>query len=223
MQRIMTILLTGTAILAGIVMLIFGIKDTVDAGRPSRGYLETEGRYAGCSVYSSDDDGTTYRLTYSYTVGGREYTVTTDYGTGILPEPGSTRTVRYDPDDPARAVIPGGSSGGVLIFMGIFFIAVPAVILTAMFASAGFAERFLTNLIEFGIGIVLMAAGAGIVYLMTGSLSPVRLYSSFSSSTAVLLTIPLLLFAAGAFVFVKTVYSRVRELVLRKRSERGGR
>ena len=42
-----------------------------------------------CNKYGYDDhdkDGTTYKLTYIYMVDGKEYSVTTDYGTNYIPD-----------------------------------------------------------------------------------------------------------------------------------------
>ena len=61
----MTGFLLSVSFICGIVMLFFGIKETTELGIKMKGYVETEGYLSDYAVYSSDDDGTTYRLIYA--------------------------------------------------------------------------------------------------------------------------------------------------------------
>ena len=138
--KIISSLLIAVCLIAGVIMLSLGISDTLELSKSTKGYEITTGYFSDYSLYSEGGydaarkthTSDTYSLTYNYNVDGREYTITTDYGTSFVPEKGSEREIRYNPDAPSEAVIVGSSSGSILIFMGLFFIIIPVIILSAM-------------------------------------------------------------------------------------------
>ena len=79
-KKIVIILLFSSALLAGIVLLFFGIKDSISLAIKTKDWFEAPGYFRDYSVYDIDDDGTTYRLKYAFYSGGAEYFVETDYG-----------------------------------------------------------------------------------------------------------------------------------------------
>lgn len=203
----MTGFLLSVSFICGIVMLFFGIKETTELGIKMKGYVETEGYLSDYAVYSSDDDGTTYRLIYAYTVDEMEYTVSTDYGTGTIPPMNTARKIMYDPADPAKAVVAGGSSNAMLMFGGVMFTAVPVVIFLGILVITGRLDISGFDFLGFIIGIVLIAVSYIVIYIISGSLSVVKAFEHMGFLTA----IPAMLIAAGAFVIIKTVFLGIKE------------
>lgn len=206
-QKIVTGFLLSVSFICGIVMLFFGIKETTELGIKMKGYVETEGYLSDYAVYSSDDDGTTYRLIYAYTVDEMEYTVSTDYGTGMLPPMNTARKIMYDPADPGKAVIAGGSSNAILMLGGVMFTAVPVVIFLGILVITGRLDISGFDFLGFIIGIVLIAVSYIVIYIISGSLSLVKAFEHMGFLTA----IPAMLIAAGAFVIIKTVFLGIKE------------
>lgn len=206
-QKIVTGFLLSVSFICGIVMLFFGIKETTELGIKMKGYVETEGYLSDYAVYSSDDDGTTYRLIYAYTVDEMEYTVSTDYGTGTIPPMNTARKIMYDPADPAKAVVAGGSSNAMLMFGGVMFTAVPVVIFLGILVITGRLDISGFDFLGFIIGIVLIAVSYIVIYIINGSLSLVKAFEHMGF----LMAIPAMLIAAGAFVVIKTVFLGIKE------------
>lgn len=203
----MTGFLLSVSFICGIIMLFFGIKETTELGIRTKGYVETEGYLSDYTVYSADDDETTYRLIYAYTVDGTEYTVSTDYGTGTIPPMNTARKIMYDPADPAKAVVVGGSSNAMLMFGGVMFTAVPVVIFLGILVITGRLDISGFDFLGFIIGIVLIAVSYIVIYIISGSLSLVKAFEHMGFLTA----IPAMLIAAGAFVIIKTVFLGIKE------------
>lgn len=93
-KQIFPYLFLSLFILIGIVMLYFGISNLLKNLSKTNNYVETIGYFAHYEIYNSDEDGTTYKLIYSYNVNDKQYTVSTDYGTNMIPKEGSTRTIK---------------------------------------------------------------------------------------------------------------------------------
>ena len=206
-QKIVTGFLLSVSFICGIIMLFFGIKETTELGIRTKGYVETEGYLSDYTVYSADDDGTTYRLVYTYTVSGTEYTVSADYGTGMLPPMNTAHKIMYDPADPAKAVVASGSSNAMLMFGGVMFTAVPVVIFLGILVITGRLDISGFDFLGFIIGIVLIAVSYIVIYIISGSLSLVKAFEHMGFLTA----IPAMLIAAGAFVIIKTVFLGIKE------------
>lgn len=202
----MTGFLLSVSFICGIVMLFFGIKETTELGIKMKGYVETEGYLSDYAVYSSDDDGTTYRLIYAYTVDEMEYTVSTDYGTGTIPPMNTACKIMYDPADPGKAVIAGGSSNSILMLGGVMFTAVPAVIFLGILVITGRLDISGFDFFGFIIGVVLIAVSYIIIYIISGSLSVVRAFEHMGFLTA----IPVMFIAVGVFLIIKTVFLGIK-------------
>ena len=199
--------LLSVSFICGIIMLFFGIKETAELGIRMKGYVETEGYLSDYTVYSADDDETTYRLIYAYTVDGTEYTVSTDYGTGTIPPMNTAHKIMYDPADLAKAVVASGSSNAMLMFGGVMFTAVPVVIFLGILVITGRLDISGFDFLGFIIGIVLIAVSYIVIYIISGSLSLVKAFEHMGFLTA----IPAMLIAAGAFVIIKTVFLGIKE------------
>lgn len=180
-KQIFPYLFLSLFILIGIVMLYFGISNSFKNLSKTSNYVETIGYFVDYEIYNSDEDGTTYKLIYSYNVNNKEYTVSTDYGTNMIPKEGSSRTIKYNPSNPSEAIISGGSSEIVLLLIGIMFTMIPFVILINM--SPKIKEKLDNlnfNVTTLLIGIVFLIIGLMALYMMTGTLSIIEIYKSFS-------------------------------------------
>ena len=206
-QKIVTGFLLSVSFICGIIMLFFGIKETAELGIRTKGYTEIEGYLSDYTIYSADDDGTTYRLVYTYTVNGTKYTVSTDYGTGTIPPMNTAHKIMYDSADPEKAVVVGSSSNAMLMFGGVMFTAVPVVIFLGILVITGHLDISGFDFLGFLIGVVLISVSYIIIYIISGSLSLVRAFEHIGFLTA----IPAMLIAAGAFVVIKTVFLGIKK------------
>ena len=108
-KKIITSVLVAISLIAGVFFLFFGVKGSVEWNNRTKNYKETVGYYANYRVYTTDKykpvrkhtfriyNQNSYQLTYSYTVDGKEYTVSTDYGVGNLPNRGSPEKIFVQP------------------------------------------------------------------------------------------------------------------------------
>ena len=132
-RKIISGLLIGSCLVIGVVMLYFGISGVYKLNNKTKNFKETTGYFTDYTIYSVDRDGATYKLIYSYTVDGKQYTISSDLGTGIIPNKGSTKTIKYNPNNPRNAVIVGVNSQTFLIFIGLLFTFVPLIIILGFF------------------------------------------------------------------------------------------
>ena len=73
-KKLVIVLLFSSALLAGIVLLFFGIKDSVSLAIKTKDWFEAPGYFRDCSVYNVNSEGETlYRLRYVFYSGGAEY------------------------------------------------------------------------------------------------------------------------------------------------------
>lgn len=86
---------------------ILGVYQLLKEKQNYRNYRMITGKYEGATLYSTGKDGATYYLTYRYYVGGKWYTVTTDYGTSFVPKKETVRKIRYNKENPEEASIIG--------------------------------------------------------------------------------------------------------------------
>ena len=91
----------------GVGCLFFGIKENFQLNKTTKDYLTTNGYFSDYHIYRIDKEETTYELIYTYEVKGKNYTVSTNYGTNYIPEENSVREVKYDPDDPSKSILVG--------------------------------------------------------------------------------------------------------------------
>ena len=78
-------------LILGVIMMLAGFKLTYERNQKAKDYIPVEATFIGTILYSSDEDGETYSLIYSYTVNGIKYEVKTDYGTSIIPKYGAKK------------------------------------------------------------------------------------------------------------------------------------
>lgn len=212
---IVSSLMIGICIIIGFVMFWLGIRDTVKLNAQTKGYETVEGYFIGCSVYSegqsssykNSDSHTTYRLIYSYTVDGQEYTVATEYGTELIPKENSAATIKYDPADPKEAIISGKTTNYALLFFAVMFTAIPLIILIGMLYSFGYIKNLSAYFMDIVIGLTLIVVGLGAIYLMTGTFKITGILQSFN----LLLMIPIMFVVIGAYQIIYVLFFKRRK------------
>lgn len=211
--KAITAVLLGVCMLCGILLLGSGISGTVQANRETKGYKTAQGYLLDYKLYKKGEydpaqkerTSDTYTLIYSYTVDGKEYTVSTDYGTSFVPSIGSTKEIKYNPQNPQEAVVTGTNQNTAKIFGGLFFLVVPLVFLLAM---GGVLQKLSGKVINAGLGLLLIFIGYGALFMIAGTFSPGGIAACFASSFTLPLLIPLLLFAVGLLLLLKSLFSK---------------
>lgn len=190
-------------ILLGIILLFFGVKITYEKSQETKGYVSTEGEFIGSSVYPSDEDGTTHGLKYLYKVDGVEYTISTDYGTGIAPKLGTKKTIEYNPSNPDEAVISGMGINGLLFILGFMFTAIPSIPIFLMLLNAKNETMPRIKDVLFGcfFGLVFTIMGGGCYYAMCAGSDSLSLIYAFETN-GLLISIPIIFIIVGIYIII---------------------
>lgn len=210
------IILLGIFLLVGILMLVLGIKVNNSYKEKSENYIETQGKYIGAQLYSTDSEsGSTYSLNYSYEVKGETYTVTTDYGTSFTPQYGSEKTILYNPDHPEEAIIKGNNSSILLFILAIFFIGIPGLILGANIVKK-IKSNTVRNILEMIgtilIGILFIGVAGIIYYLMCAGTNDFSIRTAIRSA-GFLIIFPIIFAGAGVMIIGSVIYLEIKELI----------
>lgn len=200
------VVLCVVCVIIGAVLLYMGITGADSRSKRTEHYLTTDGYFVDCELNSESEydhiknrhTSATYLLIYSYVVDGCEYRIATDYATSIIPKANSTRQVRYDPENPAEAVIAGAGKLSGLILIGLMFVVIPVIICVGRLFLSGMIRKGF-RLFEFCLGAVLVFFAYGAVYAMSNSFSIVKAFQT----AGVISIIPAILIAAGVFQMVK--------------------
>lgn len=166
---VISCILVAVVLLLGILMLFWGIKDTYKLNKQTKNYHITNGYYHDYEIYDSDEDGTTYKLLYSYKVDDREYIISTDYGTNYIPDINSIRKVKYNPDNPSEAILVGTNNKNVLIYGGAFFVFGSLTFVIFGLTVLGVFDKVKIDVIGIYIGFVFVIIGIGLVLIQTGT------------------------------------------------------
>ena len=195
-------LLVIIALLSGITMLFFGIRDTYKLNNKTKDYITTNGYYNDYDIFKSDEDGTTYKLTYIYTVDGKEYTVTTNYGTNYIPDKNSSREIKYNPNNPEEAIITGTNSKNGLIYAGAFFTFGSLTFILVALSVLGYFDKFKIDIVGAYIGLLFFIIGVGIILFQTGTTtSLIETIKSFG----LWILIPIMFVVVGIYQFIKSL------------------
>ena len=92
-----------------------------------------------------------------------------------------------------------------MIFAGLFFLAVALVFLLVL---SGKLQKLSGNAIDAGLGMLLVFVSYGALSIVAGSFSPGGIAAYFASSFTLPLLIPLLLFAVGLLMLVRSLFSK---------------
>ncbi|MBQ6877909.1 MAG: DUF3592 domain-containing protein [Oscillospiraceae bacterium] len=206
-KKAVIILLFSAALLAGIVFLFLGIKESIALAVKTKDWFEAPGYFRDYSVYNVDDEGeTTYRLRYVFYSGGAEYFVETDYGGEIIPEIDSVRTVLYEPENPENAVLKGGTASAAYLTIGFMFVFIPLFMIICWLFFTG-KLKIHVNMLDFTAGFLIFAVAELFFYLIGGSFWP---FASFKT-IGIIAIIPALMVVAGIFQMIKTIVNGIKE------------
>ena len=202
-KKLVIVLLFSSALLAGIVLLFFGIKDSVSIAIKTKDWFEAPGYFRDCSVYNVNSEGKTlYRLRYVFYSGGAEYFVETDYGSEVVPEIDSVRTVLYEPENPENAVLKGGTASATYLTIGFMFTFIP-LFMIIVWLWINEKIKLHVNVFDFTAGFLIFAVGEFCIYMMSGSVFPWKAFSSMGF----LAIIPTLMAFVGILQMAKTVFN----------------
>lgn len=157
--------LVGIIFISGILMLFFGIKDTYKLNKNTRGFITINGYYKDYEIFSSNKDGTTYKLKYVYVVDGIEYEVSTDYGSNYIPDENSIREVEYNPDNPSESMLVGLNNKKGLIYGGTFFTLGSILFILFGLMMLKIFDKVKIDIIGAFIGFIFLIIGIGIILL----------------------------------------------------------
>ena len=207
---VVTKVLSCLALIIGILLLVSGIKGIIELKINSGNYKTTDGYFCDYEIYSKGGynaarrrhTNDTYRLFYNYQVDGREYTVSTDMGVGMIPEYGSVKEIQYNPDEPGDAFISGPNSHSFKIFMGLFFIAIPSFFIWLLKPEKEKTKKKKISIDGVGaaISLTLIFFSYGALYFMTGELSITGIIDFYMTSFIIPMIVPILLIAAGVYL-----------------------
>ena len=200
--------LVGITLLSGIIFLFIGVKETYKLNKTTKDYITTNGYFIDYDIYSRNKNGTTYKLIYNYEVNGKEYTVSTDYGNGNIPEKNSIRKVKYNPNNPSEAILLGTNSKNFLIYFGGFFTLGSIAFILVALQIRGVFDKIKINVIGFYFGFVFFIIGIGIILFQNGTTS------SFLDTIKYLglwIFIPILFIIVGMFQMIKCLFFKQLE------------
>lgn len=211
------VLFVGIPLLIGILFLFSGIKGIVERSMTVKNYAKTDGCLCDYEIYSTGGydslrrrhTNDTYRLIYCYDVGGREYRASTDIGTGVIPEMGSVKEIRYNPQNPADAFIMGPDSSAFKIFFGLLFSAVSSFFIWLFLPEKKKTKKkrkkpsIDTAGAVFGFAFLLFSYG--MLYFITGRLSVAGIADFYRTSFIFPMVIPILMILAGGYLFIKSI------------------
>ncbi len=205
------IMLIGATLIAG------GVMSSIRNKEYTKYYVETKGVLSGTDIYSSDYDGETYSLEYEYVVDGEKYYISTDYGTGIVPKEGTTKTIRYNPDNPNEAVIAGNTTSVIFYVIGFMFFFIPMVLIMAESNQKEDTNKRKAKerIMPILIGIIFAGIGIGFYILMCSGTDDLSLKSAFDTA-GFIAVIPLLFVLLGVYVAISSILPRkAREIVIK--------
>lgn len=190
-------------IIGGIIMLSISTVTIFDYSNKISNYVETKGYFSDYSTYSDS----TYTLIYSYYVNNIEYNVSTTYGTAMIPKRDTIRTVKYNPDNPEEAVIVGGEGYIFMIFMGILFIVVPAVIIARDSLTFLNSNETKSKLM---LGSIITMLGLIPLYLITGSFSIIKLIFDYPVSYLPQNIVIIFLLVVGIILLIESIIKLIK-------------
>ena len=200
-------------LIVGIGLFVEGSIEKAEFHRKTKGYEAVDGYYIDHELYSEAKTTgrrhkqATYALVYTYTVDGQSYTVKTDYGTGVLPDYGSVKMIRYNPADPAQAVVSGTNGPIIMMFIGLMFVLIPLVFIFFALMLKGTFDRLKINVMDIVAGGVLAIVGGGFIYIIADGFSLKRLWEMAGPVSL----IPLLLLVVGLMVVFRGIFGQKKD------------
>ena len=202
-KMVVSSFLVFSVLIIGVICFVFGIRNTYQLNARTKGYLVTDGYFTDYRIYHEDEEGITYRLMYRYEVEEEDYTLTTDYGVGYIPEINSIREVKYNPNNPSEAILVGTNSSNFLIYFGAFFMLGGSVFVLAALQIKGVFDKVKIDVIGTYIGFVLLIVGIGIMLFQYGTTPS---FMEVMKSMGIWIIIPILFIIVGIFQIGKCLY-----------------
>lgn len=189
-------------VLLGVVFMYIGF--TGSSFYMYKDYIVTTGYYTEYEAIKTEE-GLNYKLIYSYNVDGVDYLVETGYSISDLPNEGSTRNIRYNPDNPSQAVVVGSNMGDVLLLIGFLFFMFPLAMLSSLF-SQKFKKIVNIELLFVGLGFI--GVGWLMFYLISGSFSIIEILRAFSVNYSLIYLLSTLFCIIGAVTIIKSFINK---------------
>ncbi len=204
-------ILIGFTLCCGLVLLFLGIKDFYQENHKIKNYVTTTAYFKDYQIYEQTSDGSvTYQLNYVYQVEGKEYTISTDYGTNDIPDKGSVREMKYNPNHPSEAVLLGTNRSNSMIYIGAFFTLGSFTFVLVALYTKGVFDKVKFDVIGTYIGIVFLLIGIGIVLFQNGTTGS---FLETVRSFGLWIFIPLAFVIIGLFQVIKSI------LIIKKNRE----
>lgn len=187
---------------------ILGIYQLSIEKEKYKNYNTIIGEFESSNIYSSSDDGDTYSLTYRYYVRGTMYTVSTNYGTSLVPKKGTSRKIKYNKDNPSDAFVVGVELSELcLLVIFISFVLLSCSLKKIIMKDSKKKEA---NIWDFSnqilIGILIIYGDSLIYELITGTKNFFSILEFFPSYGFVLLFV-LVFLLLGIYFIGYTVYT----------------
>ncbi len=200
-------------IIVGIALLIFGFYNIYTDQIKTRNFISIEGTLVKSDVYSSSRESTTYRLIYLYIVDSKEYMIATDYGTSMVPPIGSSKTIKYNANNPSDAVIAGLGANGLLLMLGVMFTFLPIMILGSNNQNTS-KENNKTKSMALGIfiGLTFTILGA-LTYYLIGSIGNSLSIIDVFDQTGLWIIIPIVFIIVGIYIILFSIFVPEKPMV----------
>lgn len=190
-------------LIIGPTFLYIGIRNTYKLNKLTKNYILTNGYFKDYEVYNtSKKSNTTYKLIYTYEVSGKKYSISTDYGVGSIPEKNSIRKVKYNSQNPNKAILLGTNHSNFLIYFGAFFTLVGTTFVLSALHIKGFFDKIKIDILGIYFGVVFLIIGIGIVLFQMGTTSS---FIGTIKSFEFWILIPILFIIVGVFQIIKCI------------------
>ncbi len=200
--------------LIGATLISCGVMSSIRNKEYTKYYVETKGVFSGADKYSED----TYSLEYEYVVDGEKYYISTDYSTGIIPKEGTTKTIRYNPDNPEEAVIGGETTNMIFYVIGFMFFFIPLVFIITKSNEKEENEmkrKTKEKLMPILIGLIFAGVGIGFYILMCSGGDDLSLKSAWDTA-GFIIVIPIIFTVLGVYVTISSILPRkAKEIVVK--------
>lgn len=196
----------------GLVLLIFGIMGIYKDSVAYKDYISTTATYIKTSNSNLGINQGTSFLVYSYKVDGIDYTISTEFETEVIPKEGTTKTIKYDPNNPSKAVFNAFDSNSTFLLAGFMFTFIPLVLLLPLILSLkldnsdkGLSKKRKIEKIFLGTGILIM--GSLGYYTFSSSGDSLSIKSVFEVASFWVL-IPILFMFVGSYLLIMGVFGK---------------
>lgn len=192
----------------GIVTVLFSVIDIIKDRYETKGYKSIEGIVTGMKVKSNDvgigiadisRNHKGWEVEVAYEIDGEKYTVVSRFLEDKRPELGSTRVVKYNPDNPQEAVIKG-KKYYVGFAIGGFFI---LIALVCMSVFGNLWEN--TSISGIFVGLVFVSGGSLFIYDVGNDVNTHNVWKLFKMNPVFILLL-LLFVVIGLIIMAASIF-----------------